>query len=144
MSVLLGVADALLENLLGFFDKLAVQIDGVAGDLTYSVVLAEDELGSLLVVFVGFGCVGLALLRQLMRRAAVAALVGLLGLRSKVLVLALLFTSKITESIVFTLRICRGTVVEGWSIVSWRRLLRWMCLEGFYHGLRGVERATWF
>jgi hypothetical protein len=78
LSVLLGVADALLEDLLGLFDKLAVQVDSVARDFAYGVVFAKDELGGLLVVLVGFGCVRLALLRQLFCLAAVAALVGML------------------------------------------------------------------
>jgi hypothetical protein len=95
------------------FDKLAVQVDSVARDFSYGVVLAEDELGGLLVVLVGFGCVRLALLRQLFRLVAVAALVCMLRLRGEVLVLALLFASKIAEAIVFALRILRRAVVEG-------------------------------
>jgi hypothetical protein len=46
----LGVADALLEDVLGLFDKLAVQVDGVLRNAAGGVVLAEDELGRLLVV----------------------------------------------------------------------------------------------
>jgi hypothetical protein len=67
----------------------------------------------LFVVLVGFGCMRLALLRQLFRLAAVAALVGMLRLRGEVLVLALLFTSKIAQAIVFALGILRRAVVEG-------------------------------
>jgi hypothetical protein len=67
----------------------------------------------LFVVLVGFGCMRLALLRQLFRLAAVAALVGMLRLRGEMLVLALLFASKIAEAIVFALRILRRAVVEG-------------------------------
>ena len=114
LAVLLGVANALLEDLLCLLDELAVQVDGVAVDFADGVVLAEDELGGLLVVFVGFGCVRLALLRQLFRTGAVAALIGLLRLRGEVLVLALLFTSKVAESVVFLLGITAGSVVEGW------------------------------
>jgi hypothetical protein len=115
LSVLLGVADALLEDLLGLFDKLAVQVDSVARDFAYGVVFAKDELGGLLVVLVGFGCVRLALLRQLFCLAAVAALVGMLRLRGEMLVLALLFASQIAEAVVFALRILRRAVVEGWK-----------------------------
>ena len=114
LAVLLGVADALLEDLLGFFDELAVQVDSITVDFADGVVFAEDELGGLLVVLVGFGCVRLALLRQLFRPGAVAALVGLLRLRGKMLVLALLFTSKVAEAVVFLLGITAGSVVEGW------------------------------
>jgi hypothetical protein len=101
LAVLLGVANALLEDLLGFFHKLAVQVDGVTVDFADGVVLAEDELGGLLVVLVGFGGVRLALLRQLFRPGAIAALVGLLRLRGEMLVLALLFTSEVAEAVVF-------------------------------------------
>jgi len=118
LAVLLGVADALLEDLLGLFDELAVQVDGVAVDFADGVVLAEDELGGLLVVLVGFGCVRLALLRQLFRLGAVAALVGLLRARGEVLVLALLFTSEVAEAVVFALGITVGSVVEGWRALS--------------------------
>jgi hypothetical protein len=101
LAVLLGVANALLEDLLGLFDELAVKINGVAVDFADGVVFAEDELGGLLVVLVGFGGVRLALLRQLFRASAIAALVGLLRLRGEVLVLALLFTSEVAEAVVF-------------------------------------------
>jgi hypothetical protein len=46
----LGIADALLEDVLGLLDKLAVEVDGVLGDAAGRVVLAEDEFGGLLVV----------------------------------------------------------------------------------------------
>ena len=114
LAVLLGVANALLEDLLGFFHKLAVQVDGVTVDFADGVVLAEDELGGLLVVLVGFGGVRLALLRQLFRPGAIAALVGLLRLRGEMLVLALLFTSEVAEAVVFLFGITVGSVVEGW------------------------------
>ena len=131
LAVLLGVADALLEDLLGLFDELAVQVDGVAVDFADGVVFAEDELGGLLIVLVGFGCVCFALLRQLFRPAAVTALVGLLRLRGKVLVLALLFTSEVAQAVVFALRIGVGSMVEGWRVLlvgefcgccGWRKL----------------------
>lgn len=117
LSALLSVADALLEDLLGFFHELAVQVDSVAVDSAHGVVLAEDEFGGLLVVLVGFGCVRLALLRQFLRPAAVAALVGLLRLRGEVLVLALLFTSEVAQAVVFALRITGRSVVEGWRVL---------------------------
>ena len=83
-------------------------------------------------VLVGFGCVLLALLRQLFRLGAVAALVGLLRLRGEVLVLALLFTSKVAQAVVFLLGITGWSVVEGWKALllvvescrhrGWRKL----------------------
>lgn len=113
LSTLLGVADALLENLLGFFDVLAVQVDGIAVDFAHGVVLAKDKLRGLLVVLVGFGSVRFALLRQLFRFCAITSLVCLLGACGEMLVLALLFTSEVTETVVFLLGISRRAVVEG-------------------------------
>jgi hypothetical protein len=104
LAALLGVTDALLEDLLGFFDVLAVQVNGIAVYFADGVVFAEDEFGGLLVVFVGFCCVILALLRQFVRLAAVAALIGLLGLRGEVLVLALLFAGEVAQTVVFAFR----------------------------------------
>ena len=139
LAVLLGVADALLEDLLGFFDELAVQVDSITVDFADGVVFAEDELGGLLVVLVGFGCVRLALLRQLFRPGAVAALVGLLRLRGKMLVLALLFTSKVAEAVVFLLGITAGSVVEGWRALLVVGFVDIVARGGAYHGLQGAR-----
>jgi hypothetical protein len=76
----LGVADALLEDVLGFFDKLAVQVDGVLGDAARSVVLTKDELRGLLVVVCLFLLVALAFVRELLGSRAVATLIGLVSL----------------------------------------------------------------
>jgi len=86
---LLGVADALLEDLLGLLDELAVQVDGVGVDAADGVVFAENVLGRLFVVVVCFGGVGFGLVRQVFGGGAVAALVGLLGARGQRLVLRL-------------------------------------------------------
>jgi hypothetical protein len=76
----LGVADALLKDVLGLFDKLPVQVDGVLGDAAGRVVLAEDELGRLLVVLGLLLLVPLTLVRELLGTRAVAALVCFVGL----------------------------------------------------------------
>lgn len=115
LAVALGVADPLLEDLLGFFDELPVQIDGVGFDLADGVVLAEDELGGLLVVLVGLGGVGFGLQRHLVGLGAIAALVGLAGFASEVAVLVLLFAGEVTQAVIFLLRIGGlAIVVEGW------------------------------
>jgi hypothetical protein len=80
LAVLLGVADALLENVLGLLDKLAVQVNGIIGDAARRVVLPKDVVRRLLVVLVHLGRVPLALVAQLLGLGAVAALVGLVGL----------------------------------------------------------------
>lgn len=75
LPVLLGVADALLEDVLGLLDELAVQVDGVGGGPARRVVLAEDVLAGALVVLVHPRRVLLALVAQLLGLRAVAALV---------------------------------------------------------------------
>ena len=77
----LRVPDALLDDILGLLDELAVQVDGVGSDAVHRVVLAEDVVGGLVVEGVHHGAVALAFFGEGVRRGAVAALVGLLGLR---------------------------------------------------------------
>ena len=48
----LSVSDALLENILGFFDELAVQINGVSIDPADGIIFPEDVVGRLFVVLV--------------------------------------------------------------------------------------------
>lgn len=40
----LSIADTRLKDVFGLLNELAVEIDGVAGDTPFGVVLAEDEL----------------------------------------------------------------------------------------------------
>jgi hypothetical protein len=80
----LGVADALLEDVLGLLDKLAVQVDGVLGDAAGAVVLPEDELRGLLVVLGLFLLVTLAFVRELLSACAVATFIGLVSLHPAV------------------------------------------------------------
>lgn len=68
-------ADALFENALCFFDELAVQIDAIGIDTAGGVVLTEDVVGRLVVVFLHLGIVGLALVGQFLCSGAVAILV---------------------------------------------------------------------
>lgn len=75
------VRDPLLQYPLRLLDKLPVQIDRVPVHAAHGVVLPEDVVRRLPVVLVRQGAVALALLGQLVRRAAVAALVGLVRLR---------------------------------------------------------------
>jgi hypothetical protein len=69
--------DALLQHVLGFLDKQAVQIDGVAGDARLGVVGAEDVVAGLVVVLLHLGGVLLAFLAERVGGSAVAGLVGL-------------------------------------------------------------------
>jgi len=45
-----GIADARLEDVLGLFDKLTMQVDGVGRHAARRVILPKDELGRLPVV----------------------------------------------------------------------------------------------
>lgn len=80
--MLLRIPDPRLENLLGFLNELAMQINGVGGNSAIRVVLAEDEVGGLLVVSVHHLSMVLALLRKLMCCRAIASRVCLVGLRN--------------------------------------------------------------
>lgn len=82
LSLLLGVADALVENLLGLLDKLTVQVDGVGGNAPGGVVLPEDVLARAPVILVHQRGVFLALIAQVLGRLAIAALVRPLRLFS--------------------------------------------------------------
>jgi hypothetical protein len=76
-----GVADALFQNLLGLFDKLPMQVDGVGWDAPAGVVLAEDKLGRLLVIFLHLATMRLTLLGELLRGRAITARVCFFRLR---------------------------------------------------------------
>jgi hypothetical protein len=73
--------DALLENALGFFDELAVEVYAVGLDAAGGIVGAEDEFRGLAVVVVHFGIVRLAFVGEFFCAGAVAVVVGLLRLR---------------------------------------------------------------
>lgn len=72
----LGVADARLENVFGFFDVQTVQVDSVGCDAVRMVVLPENELGCLLVQSVPGGFVLLAEVGEVFGFGAVAVFVG--------------------------------------------------------------------
>lgn len=80
LTVRFRILDPLLEDLLCLFDELSVQIDGVCCDAPVGVVLTEDELRRLLVVFFHLATVGFALFGELFGLGAIAARVGFLRL----------------------------------------------------------------
>ncbi len=90
---LLGIANTLLQNLLGLLNILTVEVDGVATISADSIVLPEDILRSLLVVCVCLSGVFLALLAEAMCFCPISPLVGLLGFARQAMVLVLLPTS---------------------------------------------------
>ena len=80
LSMRLRILDPLFEDLLRFFNKLPMQIDRIRLDASVGVILAEDELRRLAVVFLHFATVRFALLGEFLGHGAVAAGVGFLGL----------------------------------------------------------------
>lgn len=149
---LLRVADPLLQDLLCFFNKLPVQVDGVRVDAADGVVLAENVLGSLFVVGVCLGRVGFALDGEVVRGSSVTGLVGLLGARGEGLVLRLFVAGEVAQAVVFALGVVGGGVVEGWIVlVSFLFLFfsRAGCNTArfgnfTYRGLRGGWRGTFW
>lgn len=132
----LGVLDALLQNLLGLLDELPVQIDGVGRDASVGIVLAEDKLRRLSVVFLHFAAVGFALLGELFGARAIAARVCFLGLGSSAHILfdneiatpepgpypveAIpplrgFLAREVAQPIVLSLGVTALVVVEGWA-----------------------------
>jgi hypothetical protein len=61
LSMRLGIFNALFQNLLGLLDKLSMQIDRIGLNAPVGIVLAEDKLRRLLVVFLHLAPVRLAL-----------------------------------------------------------------------------------
>ena len=95
LSSAFRISHPLLDDRLCLLDELPVQVDRVRVYLAHGIVLAEDVLGSLLVVGVGLGGMFLALLAHAMRFRPVARVVRLAGLCGTMLVLALLFARQV-------------------------------------------------
>lgn len=74
----LCVLDSLFQNLLGLFNKLTVKVNGIAVNSSYSIVLAEDELGGLSVVVVRLLSMALSFLRQVVGSTSISTRVSLL------------------------------------------------------------------
>lgn len=111
LAVLLGVADALLEDVLGLLDELAVQVQLVAGHAVLGVVLAEDEFGGLLVVFVHLRGVLLARLGEFVGFRAVAGLVGLVRAVEAVLALLALVAGEVAQAVILVLDVFGALVI---------------------------------
>lgn len=69
-------ANALLENALRLFDELSVKVDAVGFNAAGGIILAEDVVGRLMVVFLHLGIVGLALVGQFLCSGTVAIFVS--------------------------------------------------------------------
>ena len=77
-----SILDALFEDILCFFDELAMQINRVRGDSAFSIVFSENKVRSLFVVSFRRSPVLLSLLRKRMRRCTVTASICLVCLMS--------------------------------------------------------------
>lgn len=78
LSGTLRVSNPLLQNPFRLFHKLPVQINRVSVHPSHRIVLPKDVIARLPVVLIYHGAMSLPLLGELVRGAAVAALVGLL------------------------------------------------------------------
>jgi hypothetical protein len=92
----LCVLDSLFQNLFGLFNELTVKIDSITIDSAYSIVLAEDELGSLSVVVVCLLSMFLGLLREIVSSTSISTRVCFLRLGRVVLALAVFLSRKVS------------------------------------------------
>jgi len=102
----LSIANAGLQYILCLFDELAMEIDCVFCDTARCVVLSENELGGLFIVFGLLLLVPLAFIRQLFCLRLITTLISLMGLPPKVYL-----SARRNEAILVTV----GAVVPGQS-----------------------------
>lgn len=114
----LCVLDSLFQNLLGLFNKLTVEVNGITVDSSYSVVLAEDVFRSLSIVVVGLLTVVLCFLRQVVSGTSISTRIRLLRFGRTMLTFAVFLSRKVSQSIVLGLGVARLLVVEGWGFMS--------------------------
>jgi hypothetical protein len=106
--------DALFEDVFGFFDEEAVQVDGVAVDAAVGVVGAENVVARLAVVLFHLRGVLFAFLRELVRPRAIAGLVGLVRFVEAGTSFAGFLAREVAEAVIFGLCV-GGRVVQGWG-----------------------------
>ncbi len=76
LALRLRISDAPLQNVLRLFDKLSVQIDGVAVDPADCIIFAKDILRGLLVVGVGGLTMSLPFFGEFVGGCAIPTLIG--------------------------------------------------------------------
>lgn len=76
----LRVPYPLRHNPFRLLDILSMQINRVAIHAPDGIVFPEDIIGGLLIILIHHGAVSFTLFRELVRRRAIAAIVGLVGL----------------------------------------------------------------
>ena len=109
----LCVLDSLFQNFFGLFNKLTVEIDGIAVNSSYGIVLAKDVLRCLSVVVVCLLSMLLSLLRQVVSSTSISTRVCLLRLGRTMLTFAVFLARKVSQSVVFGFGVARLLVVEG-------------------------------
>lgn len=80
----LSIANAGLQDIFCLFDELAMEIDCVFCYTARCIVLSENELGGLFIVFGLLLLVPLAFIRQLFCLCLIITLISLMGLPPKV------------------------------------------------------------
>lgn len=125
------LANATFENALRLLDELAVQIDSIGINAAGSVVFAENEFGSLKVVFVHLAVVGLALVGELLCCGTVTIFVGASRAVKAGAALVGLGAGEVTETVVFALGLIVVARVKGWYILVFE-LGGWVPMSGAY------------
>jgi hypothetical protein len=82
LPILLRISDSLLQNLLCFLYKLPVQINRIVGNSPLRIIFPKDIIRGLFVILIHLCRMLLPLLRQLMCRSPISALVCLMRLSS--------------------------------------------------------------
>ncbi len=80
LPILLRISNPLLQNILRLFYKLPMQINCIIWDSSSCIVLAENVIGSLLVVLIHLRRMTLPLFRQLMRSCPIPSFICLMRL----------------------------------------------------------------
>ena len=113
----LRISNPLLQNPLRLLDKLPMQINRVPIYPAHRIVLPEDVVARLLVVLVHHRAVPFPLFGELVRRAAVATLVGLLRFRHAGGALAGFLPGEAAQAVIFGFGAGGGGVIEGWGVL---------------------------
>lgn len=120
------ILNPLLQNALRLLHKLPMQINCVAIHPPHRVILPEYIIARLSIILVRHRAVSLTFLGQLVRGAAVTALVGLLRFRHAGGAFAGFGTGEIPQAVILAFGIGVGGVIEGWGGVSEQDgILRW-------------------
>ncbi len=114
----LRIPNPLLHNPFRLLHKQPVQINRIAIHPAHRIILPEDIIARLLVILVHHGAMAFPFLGELVRGAAVAALVGLLRFGHAGGAFGGFLAGEGAEMVVFGFGGVGGGVVEGWGVLG--------------------------